>query len=290
MVGVDYQWSTIEHRIQASNERKENCMTHDTFVFKEFPKIRHGYIDVLREGQRKRFIHGLFEVDVTDVRMRLGEYKTRTGETPSFTAFVIHCLGKAVDENKILHAMRQGRNKLVLFDEVDVSTQIEVEVDGHKIVKPHVVRAANRKSFREIHNEIRAAQVGKPEEEQKYQSMQLFLSLPRFIRSGFWRIIASQPQIFKKLGGTVGMSAIGMFADGAGWGIPISFPTLMITLGGIGEKPGVVEGRIEIREYLSLTVSVDHDIVDGAPATRFAKRLRELMETGNGIGDFIKYT
>lgn len=260
---------------------------HDTFTFKDFPKIRHGYIDVLREGQRKRFIHGLFEVDVTDVRLKLREYKTKMGESPSFTAFIIHCLGKAVDENKILHAMRQGRNKLVLFDDVDVSTQIEVEVDGHKIVKPHVVRAANRKSFREIHNEIRAAQVGKPEEEQKYQSMQLFLSLPRFIRSVFWWFIASQPQVFKKLGGTVGMSAIGMFADGAGWGIPISFPTLMITLGGIGKKPGVVDGRIEIREYLSLTVSVDHDIVDGAPATRFAKRLRELMETGFGIAAFI---
>lgn len=54
---------------------------HDAFVFKEFPKIRHGYIDTLREGQRKHFIHGLFEVDVTNVRLRLQEYKTRTGET-----------------------------------------------------------------------------------------------------------------------------------------------------------------------------------------------------------------
>ena len=62
----------------------------------------------------------------------------------------------------------------------------------------------------------------------------------------------------------------------------------MVTLGGIGEKPGVVAGRIEIREYLSLTVSVDHDIVDGAPATRFARRLRELMETGYGIEAFIE--
>ena len=31
------------------------------------------------------------------------------------------------------------------------------EVDGHKIVKPHVVRAANRNFFREIHIEICAA-------------------------------------------------------------------------------------------------------------------------------------
>lgn len=256
---------------------------HNAFTFKDFPKIRHGYIDVLREGQRKRFIHGLFEVDVTDVRKRLHEHKARTGEPLSFTSFVIHCLGRAVDENKILHAFRQGRNKLVLFDEVDVSTQIEVEVTGHKIVKPHVVRAANKKSFREIHDEIRAAQVGRPEEEKKYKSMQMFLSLPRFIRGLFWRFIASQPKVFKQMGGTVGMSAIGMFADGAGWGIPISFPTLMITLGGIGKKPGVVDGRVEVREYLSLTVSVDHDIVDGAPATRFSRRLKELIEKGCGL-------
>ena len=256
---------------------------HDTFAFKDFPKIRNGYIDVLREGQRKRFIHGLFEVDVTDVRSKLREHKNKTGESLSFTSFVIHCLGKAVDENKMLHAFRKGGNKLVLFDEVDVSAQIEMELDGHKIVKPHIVRAANKKSFREIHDEIRAAPAGKAEEEQRYESMHLFLSLPRFIRSFFWWIIASQPLIFKRLGGTVGMSAIGMFADGAGWGIPISFPTLMVTLGGIGEKPGVVDGRIEIREYLSLTISVDHDIVDGAPATRFSKRLKELIESASGF-------
>jgi hypothetical protein len=38
-------------------------------------------------------------------------------------------------------------------------------------------------------------------------------------------------------------------------------------------------GRIEPREYLALTASVDHDVVDGAPAARFARRLRELIES-----------
>jgi len=51
-----------------------------------------------------------------------------------------------------------------------------------------------------------------------------------------------------------------------------------------------VEECIGIREYLSLTVSVDHDIADGAPATRFAKRLRELMEIGYGFEGFIEQT
>lgn len=39
---------------------------------------------------------------------------------------------------------------------------------------------------------------------------------------------------------------------------------------GIARKPGVVEEKIAVREYLSLTLDFDHDIIDGAPAVRFA--------------------
>lgn len=47
----------------------------------------------------------------------------------------------------------------------------------------------------------------------------------------------------------------------------------------------VVDGQIAIPEYLSLTISVDHDIIDGAPAARFAQRLKDLIESGYGLGD-----
>lgn len=59
--------------------------------------------------------------------------------------------------------------------------------------------------------------------------------------------------------------------------------TLQLTLGGIARKPGVVEERIEIRDYLDVTISLDHDLVDGAPAARFTQRLRELIESGYGL-------
>jgi hypothetical protein len=56
-------------------------------------------------------------------------------------------------------------------------------------------------------------------------------------------------------------------------------------VGGIGEKQVVVDGHAVVREYLSLTISVDHDIVDGAPAARFTRRLKELIESGYGLCD-----
>ena len=59
--------------------------------------------------------------------------------------------------------------------------------------------------------------------------------------------------------------------------------TLGLTIGGMTQKPGIVDGRIEIRDYLCLTVSFDHDIVDGAPAARFSQQLIRLIESGYGL-------
>ena len=87
----------------------------------------------------------------------------------------------------------------------------------------------------------------------------------------------------KKFRGTVDLTAIGMFGKGSSWGIPPARPSLTIIVGGIGEKPGVVDGHIAIREYLSMTISFDHDTIDGAPAARFTQRLKELIESGYGL-------
>jgi hypothetical protein len=76
-----------------------------------------------------------------------------------------------------------------------------------------------------------------------------------------------------------------MFSTGSGWGLALTAHTLGVTVGGISAKPAVVDGRVVTREYLSLTVDFDHDIVDGAPAARFVQRLKELIERGDGLVD-----
>jgi pyruvate/2-oxoglutarate dehydrogenase complex dihydrolipoamide acyltransferase (E2) component len=83
------------------------------------------------------------------------------------------------------------------------------------------------------------------------------------------------------------VTAVGMFGRGGGWGIPVSNFTLTVTVGGIVKKPGVFDGEIAIREYLDLTLSIDHDIVDGAPAARFVQRFRELLESGEELDSTV---
>jgi pyruvate/2-oxoglutarate dehydrogenase complex dihydrolipoamide acyltransferase (E2) component len=57
----------------------------------------------------------------------------------------------------------------------------------------------------------------------------------------------------------------------------------MITVGGIVTKPRYVDGELRPRELFDLTISVDHEVVDGAPAARFARRLAELVEQAGGL-------
>ena len=257
---------------------------NDNYQVIPFPKIRRLMADGGRMGRQKHIVHGLFEMDVTRARQAIREHKTRTGESLSFTAFVMACLGRAVDMNKHMHAYRNWRDQLVIFDEVDVNSLFEVEVDGRQIIRPHIIRAVNKKTFQDIHEEIRAFQAGH-EGSREAQFIRWFVLLPGFARRLFLWLLSRNPHFLKESAGTVLITAIGMFGTGGFWGIPVPNHTLQITLGGIAEKPGVVDGQIAIREYLSVTISFDHDIIDGAPAARFAQRLKELVESGYGLCD-----
>jgi pyruvate/2-oxoglutarate dehydrogenase complex dihydrolipoamide acyltransferase (E2) component len=252
-----------------------------SFQTRPFLKIRKGYLDVLAAGRRKNIIHGLIEIDVTEAR-RVLRRCAAAGEDLSFTAFLMHAVARAVDEDRILHAYRR-RNRLILFDEVDVNVQIEAELAAQKIVKPLLVRAANRKSVRQLSAEIHGGMTQDPAGDRRYRGTLAVLNVPRPLRSLAWRAVMGHPQWVKRFGGTVGMSSVGMFGPGGGWGIPIAPPTLMVTVGGIATKPRYINGTLEPRELLDVTISVDHAIVDGAPAARFARRLTDLIEQADGL-------
>jgi hypothetical protein len=236
-------------------------------------------------------IYGLMEVDVTVARRFIEEYKARAGEGLSFTGYLAFCLARAVDEDKSVQAYLKGRKQLVLFDDVDVLVMVERQMGETRAPIGHVIRGANHKTLLTIHQEIRAVQT-RPAPPSK--------GLPPWLR--FLQMLPGPlPKLFNALvriarrrdpvgiwvakGGTVSVTAIGMFGKGSAWGLTPAAHTLSLVVGSIASKPAVVDGRIEPREILCLTVAFDHDIVDGAPAARFGRRLAELIESGYGLDE-----
>ena len=257
-------------------------MKSNAFTAVPYPRIRLLMADGGQLGLQKHTVHGLVEFDITRAREAIRRRKAQTGEALSFSAFFLYCLGKAIDADRQMHAYRDWRNQLILFDDVDVNMLFEVDVDGRKTIRPHILRSVNRRSIREIHEEIRAFQSGHlGSQESKF--IDQFVRLPGFVRRLFLRALFKNPNWIKEYYGTVLVSSVGMFGTGSGWGIPVPNHSLQLTLGGIGEKPGVVNGRVEVRKFMSVTVSFDHDVIDGAPAARFMHRLKKMIESGCGL-------
>ena len=256
------------------------------FTLQKFPSSRKFTADIGRLGQRKHRIQALIEVDVTDSRALLQAYKQETNSEGSFTAWILKCISQAICEHKAVHAFRQGSDELIIFDDVDISILVEKEVDGQKVPLPVVIRKTNEKSLAEIHAEIQTAKSRPVKDEKDYAmtddsfgwGIKIFLALPQFLRLILWRWILSNPRRVQKMMGSVVVTSVGMMGNLKGWAIPASIHPICFAIGSIVRKPGIKGERIEIREYLPMTILIDHDVVDGAPATRFISRLTEIIE------------
>ena len=257
----------------------------------ELPRARRVMINMLNLSGPTHYMYGLLEVDVTEIRQFIAEHKVHTGETLSFTGYLVSCLARAVDENKEVQAYLKGRKQLVIFDDVDVGVMIERKIGEKRALRGHVIQGANRKTYQEIHKEIRMVQSEPvPQSRGTPTWFSSALLLPWPLSSLFKALlgVASRrdPTIRVSVSGTVAVTAVGMFGKGnSGWGIYSTPHSLGLVVGSMAWKPAVVEGRIEPREILNLTVLFDHDVVDGAPATRFTRRLVELIESGYGLDE-----
>jgi pyruvate/2-oxoglutarate dehydrogenase complex dihydrolipoamide acyltransferase (E2) component len=255
---------------------------------------RRIWINTLDISWTPHAIYGLVEVDVTTVRKFISDHKLNTGESLSFTAFLACCLAHAVDEHKEVQACIKGTRKKVIFEDVNIGLMVEHKAEKEGALMGHVVLGANRKSYREIHDEIRSVQTA---------PVPAGRGMPPWFRSlmllpwPFSRLMMAilrvnrqrDPFSFVAMGGTVAITSVGMFGGGhSGWGLTPAPQSLGLVVGGIAWKPAIVEGKVEPREILNLTVMFDHDVVDGAPATRFTRRLVELIESGYGLVDIFE--
>lgn len=255
-----------------------------------FPPIRRATIDLLKAAKRKNMIHGMVEIDVSNARSMIHEINQKPDQHISFTAFIISCVSKAVGQNKHIHAYRNWKNQLVLFDEVDVSTTIEREVEGKHQVIPRIIRAANHKTVAAISRELKLGKSGNIKQAGVFNSIRLYLAIPAFIRRLVFRLLDRFPHLMKRKAGTVMVTSVGMMlGGGAGWGIPIASHTVNLTIGSIVHRPVVRNGKVEDRAHLCLTISVDHDLVDGAPVARFVRELKKLMESGSTLWEDSAY-
>jgi pyruvate/2-oxoglutarate dehydrogenase complex dihydrolipoamide acyltransferase (E2) component len=189
-------------------------------------------------------------------------------------------VGRAASAHPDVHAYRDWRGRLVEHRHVDIQVLIEVSTDAGPFGLVHVIRDADIRSVAEISDEIRAVKAD-PTSTSSGRLLDTFAPVlgrvPGLYRA-MYAVMSRSHRIHDAIG-TVQVSALGMFADGGGFAIaPPSLASLAVIVGGISSSPVEVAGHVETRDVLDLTVTIDHNVVDGAPATRFAATLRQIIQ------------
>lgn len=254
-----------------------------------FSLERKQIVDFLAIAKSKHTAYAVLELDITGIRDNIRTASRAAKRPTSLTGYLLYCFAQAVSADKMIQAYRKG-HKLIVFDEVDVSTMVERTINGTPVPVSYVLRKANSKSVFEICEEIIAAKNGTSSElidsQEMIKNKKLIGLVKRigFLRRWFLKRMFNDPFMKKKFNGTVGFSSMGMFSyNTAGWVIPITPQVLTAMVGGIREVPAIVNGEIIKREVVDMTISMDHDILDGAQTARFIERLRKLLLKGISV-------
>jgi pyruvate dehydrogenase E2 component (dihydrolipoamide acetyltransferase) len=201
------------------------------------------------------------EVDVTEMvhfrDLLREEYRQDESVRVSYNDIIIYTMARVLKRFPYMNSTLAGE-EILLHDRVDIGMAVALP-DGLIVPK---VRSADRKGILQIGREAREL-AGKAREGT--------LAMDE-VTDGTFTIS--------------NMSMLGV--DGF---TPILNPpeTAILGVGRVVEKPGVKNGRIEIRSFMTLSLTVDHRVVDGAPAGEFLQSLGRHLEQPALLNAGVQY-
>ena len=249
--------------------------------------LRQAVIASASITKQKNTIHNVTEIDISIPRKLIAEYKNSNKEKLSFTGYIAKCFASTISTYPNLNSFITGR-RIVYINDIIISILVEREINNEYVPEPLVIHNCGSKNLLEIHSEIREAQnkVNQNKHMGQLSGNSWLRYIPPFLLKAFVRIADKNIKMGLKYG-KLAITSVGMYTKHPIWLIPHGSATVLLSIGSIINKPVLIDNKIENREHLCLTVSFDHDIVDGAPAARFMNDLIEEIKSGRSILDMF---
>jgi pyruvate dehydrogenase E2 component (dihydrolipoamide acetyltransferase) len=186
--------------------------------------------------------------DLVEVRERLKPRAAERGTRLTYMPFVVKAVVAALREHPILNSQLDEENEEILVKGYH-NVGIAVATDAGLMVP--VVKNAGEKDMLTVGEEVNELAAKARDRSIEREEMQ---------------------------GGTFSITNFG--AIGGEYATPIiNYPeTAILGLGKLEQRPVVEDGDVVARHTLPLSLSIDHRVVDGADAARFANALIEYLE------------
>ena len=189
------------------------------------------------------------EVDVTEAQKQRKEYSNDTGTNLGILHVLIKACSEALKRHPELNTILNNGN-ILHFDDINIGFAVALK-EG--LIVP-VIRRVNHKNISEISSEA-----GDLVENSKDGKL-----LPDSL-----------------VGATFTISVLGT-VDGF---TPIlnTGQSAILGVGRSVKKPVVKEGEIVVREMMTVSLTVDHQVIDGAVAASFLRRFQQTVERPSAI-------
>jgi pyruvate dehydrogenase E2 component (dihydrolipoamide acetyltransferase) len=186
----------------------------------------------------------MMEADASKIMALHGKLKV------SYTTILVRAAGSALVEHPMVNSSLEG-DQIRIFEEVNVGLAVTTEKG---LVVP-VIHDAGKKSLQEIEKEFKQLI-------EKARGEKL-----------------TKDEVSK---GTFTITNLGMYDVDSF--IPIINPpeAAILAVGAIKEKPVAIGGKIKVRPVMTLSLTYDHRIVDGALAADFLRKIRGEVEKPEG--------
>jgi pyruvate dehydrogenase E2 component (dihydrolipoamide acetyltransferase) len=186
------------------------------------------------------------EVDASGIKAFRERLKVFENLQVSYTDILVKAVAKALKEHPIINSTFEG-DSVKIFEDVNIGVAVATDMG---LVVP-VIHNADQLPLSEISEKVRI--LAEKARENRLER--------RDVSDGTFTIT------------NLGMYDIDTFT-------PLINPPecAILGVGRIVEKPIVKAGRIEVKPMMILSLSFDHRIVDGAPASRFMQTLKKIIE------------
>ncbi len=172
---------------------------------------------------------------------------------PSYTDLLVAIVARVLRDHPLLNSslvVEQGREEIVCWQEINIGVAVALDPPERGLIVP-VLRNADQKPLQAISEELGA--------------------LVERARAG--RLTMDDLQ-----GGTFTLTNLGQVEVDAFTPILNPPQAAILGIGRIARKPAVYQDQVAIRSLMTLSLTFDHRIVDGAPAGAFLRDVKRAIE------------
>jgi pyruvate/2-oxoglutarate dehydrogenase complex dihydrolipoamide acyltransferase (E2) component len=199
------------------------------------------------------------------------------GEHITVTAILLKAIATAQMAHPISRTFMLPNGKKVLFSHITAGFTVERSVNGQPSVFLGVINDPPAKSITSITSALKDYADKDIDQLPQLAVENYFSTLPWIIRQIFLWLAKRSPSLRRRyLGATFGLSSLGRLDVQAIIGPCVC--TCTFGVGRLEDRPLVVDGSIEIRPILTLTLGVDSRVLCKRETTAFLLDIKRLVE------------